>query len=149
MSIRWLVDDWVSNETKALRQKVTVGCGIGAVLLVIAYHLLINKGLVVIGLAIGAVGISLLVMGPSIVDSKTRELSAEEAICADQVLVDIANSRDVPDDVKAFLADHVASNQQITNGLLYQIDNELAVQRQIRHSQGHQELLKHRDNANG
>lgn len=118
-------------------------------LLVIAYHVLVNKGLVSAGLAIGAVGLSLLMMGPRILDSKIRELTAEENICADQVLVDIANSREIPDDVKAFLANYVASNQQITNGLLYQIDNELSVQKQIKRSQGHQELLKHRDNANG
>lgn len=31
MSIRWLVDDLVRNETKAMRQKVIVGCVIGGV----------------------------------------------------------------------------------------------------------------------
>ncbi|BCM78159.1 hypothetical protein KAM329D_32240 [Aeromonas caviae] len=147
MILQKMINDWVSQKTKREKQYVLLGVLVGVGVMVLAYHLFINKGLVIMGLTAFAIALGLIFGGPNLIDSKINGLLAEESICPDEVLVQVAESEDVPENVKTFLANYIASNQQVTNGLLYQIDQDLKVGNQIQHSKGHQELLRYRDNA--
>ncbi len=147
MILRKMINDWVKQETKRGKRYVLLGILVGLGILVVAYHLFINKGQVIIGISAFAISLGLIFGGSNLMDSKINGLLAEESICPDEVLVQIAESKLVPDNVKVFLANYIASNQQVTNGLLYQIDQDLKIGNQIQHSKGHQELLRYRDNA--
>ena len=147
MILHKMINDWVKQKTKREKQYVLLGILVGVGVMILAYHLFINEGQVIWGLIAFVIALGLILGGPNLMDSKINGLLAEESLCPDEVLVQVAESKLVPENVKVFLANYIASNQQVTNGLLYRIDQDLKVGNQIQHSKGHQELLRYRDNA--